>query len=151
MLFSLILVEIINENYQVKLKLEKLNSDLNTANQSLLRTFDELKEAKNQADSASLAKSEFLSSMSHELRTPMNAVIGMTHLLLEDNPRPNQVEKLNLLKFSSTNLLSIINDILDFNKIEEGKIEFEEFDFGIKQLLANLKKTFEIKAREKTY
>jgi signal transduction histidine kinase len=68
-------------------------------------------------------KSEFLSTMSHEIRTPMNAVIGTTNLLLSEDPRPEQLEYLNILKFSSENLLAIINDILDYNKIEAGKLE----------------------------
>ena len=103
------------------MKLEELNYQLNSTNESLLETMQELSESKEIAESASRAKSEFLSAMSHELRTPMNAVIGMTHLLIDENPRSDQTEKLDVLKFSSDNLLTLINDILDFNKIEEGK------------------------------
>ena len=98
---------------------------------------DALVRAKEQAEAAVIAKSQFLSVMSHEIRTPMNAVIGFTNLLLQ-NPRPDQQEYLNVLKFSAENLMVIIDDILDLNKIEAGKIEFEQDDFNLKELLDNI-------------
>ena len=98
----------------------------------------ELIKAKEKAIEASRAKAQFLSSMSHEIRTPMNAVVGMTHLLLDDDPRPDQVENLNTLKFSSENLVTIINDILDFSKIESGKLEFEEVDFNLEYIIKSI-------------
>lgn len=106
-------------------------------------------EAKEMAERAALTKSQFLSTMSHEIRTPMNAVIGFTHLLLQMEPRPEQMEYLRLLKFSAENLLVLINDILDFSKIEAGKIEFEEADFSIKDLISNIRLALLQKANEK--
>lgn len=94
--------------------------------------------AKEEAEKASLAKSEFLSIISHEIRTPLNAVIGMGHLLLKSNPRPDQVGNLETLKASSDNLLVLINDILDFNKIEAGKLDLEEAPFSIKKLVKDI-------------
>ena len=76
-------------------------------------------------------KSEFLSTMSHEIRTPLNAVIGMTHLMLHNDPRSDQKEDLDVLLFSANNLLSIVNNILDYNKIEEGKIGFEHIPMDL--------------------
>lgn len=108
-----------------------------------------LKEAKDNAVKATQAKSDFLSTMSHEIRTPMNAVIGLTNLLLDQNPKADQIEKLEALKFSAENLLALLNDILDYNKIEAGKIEFEEIEFNLKKICNNIKKSLELKAREK--
>jgi len=109
----------------------------------------QLIESKDVAENAALAKSQFLSTMSHEIRTPMNAVIGFTHLLLQLNPRPEQMEYLKLLKFSAENLLVLINDILDFSKIEAGKIEFEKADFMVKELISNTRLALLQKADEK--
>jgi signal transduction histidine kinase/ActR/RegA family two-component response regulator len=109
----------------------------------------ELINAKDVAEKAAQAKTQFLSVMSHEIRTPMNAVIGFTHLLIHQDPKPEQVEFLNFLKFSAENLLVLINDILDFNKIEAGKIEFENVDFSIKDLISNIRLGLLQKANEK--
>jgi CheY-like chemotaxis protein/nitrogen-specific signal transduction histidine kinase len=110
---------------------------------------EELIKAKEQAEQAAIAKSQFLSMMSHEIRTPMNAVIGITHLLLQNNPKPDQLENLKTLKFSAENLMVLINDILDFNKIEAGKIEFEEIDFSLTDLIRNIRHALAPQAEEK--
>ena len=110
---------------------------------------NEILAAKEAAEKASAAKAEFLSTMSHEIRTPMNAVIGMTHLLQQENPLPHQIENLQALRFSGENLLALINDILDFSKIEAGKIEFESTEFQIKDLINSVKQSMTFKAEEK--
>lgn len=106
--------------------------------------------AKEKAEQASMVKSQFLSIMSHEIRTPMNAVIGMAHLLLEDNPRADQLENLKTLQFSAENLLGLINDILDYSKIESGKIELEHVDFEPKNVLNRIIHSHTFQAREKS-
>ncbi len=110
---------------------------------------NEILRAKDAAEAASKAKMEFLSVMSHEIRTPMNAVIGMTHLLLEEDPKQEQIEYLNTLKFSGENLLILINDILDYNKIESGKIQFEDITFNFDELVKGLGYMFRPRAHTK--
>lgn len=101
------------------------------------------------AEKSSQVQSEFLSTMSHEIRTPLNAVIGMTNLMMMNTPRPDQTENLDILKFSANNLLAIVNDVLDFNKIESGKIVFEKIKFNLVDLLHNICGGQIIKAEEK--
>ena len=91
-----------------------------------------------QAQQGLRAKSEFLSTMSHEIRTPLNAVIGMTHLLLRNKPRPDQENDLDVLLFSANNLLGIVNNILDYNKIEEGRINIEQIPFDLPVIARNI-------------
>lgn len=108
-----------------------------------------LKKAKRMAERALLAKSQFLSTMSHEIRTPLNAVIGLTHLMLKNEPRKDQKEELQIMLFSANNLLSIVNDILDFNKIEAGKIHFEYIETDMRDIAKNTVGGFKTFADEK--
>jgi signal transduction histidine kinase/CheY-like chemotaxis protein len=108
-----------------------------------------LKLATRQAEEGLLAKSEFLSTMSHEIRTPLNAVIGMSHLLLKNEPREDQVEQLDVMLFSANNLLSIVNDILDYTKIEAGKITFEHIEMDIASIARNIVSGLQVSATDK--
>ena len=92
------------------------------------------KEAKEEAEASSEAKANFLSTMSHEIRTPMHAVINLTNLLIDDNKTTKQKPTLDLLKFSATHLLELINNILDFNKVDSSNIVLEKVPFDLLEL-----------------
>ncbi|WP_153796377.1 response regulator [Foetidibacter luteolus] len=109
--------------------------------QSLILSFrfaQALKQAKLQAEQGLRAKSEFLSTMSHEIRTPLNSVIGTANLMLQSSPTTTQKEYLDVLLFSANNLVAIVNDILDYNKIEAGKIVFESIEMDIAAIAKNI-------------
>lgn len=100
-------------------------------------------------EKSSKAKIDFLSTMSHELRTPLNGVIGLSNVLLMQNPREDQKENLDVLKFSAESLLTLINDILDFNKLEAGKLRLENTPVDLTRLLQNICGGLRLKAQEK--
>jgi len=104
----------------------------------------ELIKAKQTSEEALNAKDEFLSMMSHEIRTPLNVVIGMIYLLLKQDPRADQLKFINSLKFSADNLLSLINDLLDFSKIKAGKIVFENTDFNLRDFIHNIYESYKL-------
>jgi len=117
------------------------------SNEFQIRT--ELNRAKEEAELATVAKSQFLSTMSHEIRTPMNAVLGFSQLIMLENKQPELSENLKILEYSAKHLLSLINDILDFSKIESGKLEFEQEEFSLQHLLESVLKMFQLSADEK--
>jgi PAS domain S-box-containing protein len=116
----------------------------------LKRTQAALKQAKEAADAANLAKSQFLSNMSHELRTPLNIILGFTQLMLRQQPlHPQQLEYLDIINRSGEDLLTLINDVLEMSKIEAGRVTLNETNFDLYSLLDRLQQMFYLKARSK--
>lgn len=128
---------------------EQLTKDLQEKNKELERTQQLLIEAKNRAEQATRAKAMFLANMSHEIRTPMNAVIGMTEILRETNPSSEQLLYIDTIYKSGYDLIHIINDILDYSKIESGNLQLEQRPVSIQNLTADLGNLLILKAEEK--
>lgn len=120
------------------LSLYKNNNLRARANELLQKKNSELVLAKENAEKASLAKAQFLTTITHELRTPLYAVTGLTHLLLEESPTESQKEHLNSLKFSGEYLLSLINNILDLNKLEANKVEIVNSVFDLEKRITDV-------------
>lgn len=110
---------------------------------------EELVIAKDKALRLGQEKEQFLSVVSHELRNPLNALIGLTQLLMQRTPREDQLELLENIKFSEENLLNLINDILDFSKIEAGKITFEKTEYNLPELIEGIARMYSYTANQK--
>ncbi len=146
---AILILLIIGAYFYINIRIRNSDQQRKNLQIEIKKRTKELFLAKEEAEKSSQAKAEFLSVMSHEIRTPMNAVVNITNFLLQDNPNDSQIENLNILKFSADNLLAIINDVLDFNKIESRKVVFEQIEFDMLRLIDSIQYSMESTAKLK--
>ena len=130
-------------------ELETASSELAQRNRQLASTISELQRARELAEAATRAKSEFLAKISHDIRTPMNGVIGVADLLLDTPLTQTQHDLVETISSSGEVLLSLVNDLLDLSKIEAGKLELERVEYNLEQLVQEVVELFAAWAEER--
>ena len=143
--------QVAQDSYINQLKInEMLIKDQNIRlEQKVKERTKELEDSKEIAEKNARIKEEFLSVMSHEIRTPMNAIVGLTHMLTAKDQEAGYEENLTTLRYSVDNLMSLINNVLDYNKISAGKIKLEQVDFNLQKVVMSVCHLFKSKADSK--
>ena len=154
--FSIIIIGFASITFAGLVFSRKRNKELSNTIEQLKREIEERKqieaeyrEARTEAESANLAKSQFLANMSHEIRTPMNAIIGMSELVLGTELTIEQEEYITTLKASAESLLGLLNDMLDLSKIEMGRLDIEPVEFDFRECLNEIAKNLFIHVQRK--
>ena len=139
----------ITQQYQYQKKIEEMNNILKNNNIELNLALDKLQEANEKLSQTMRIKDEFMANMSHEIRTPLNAIIGFAELLQKTELSKEQFQYIHIAHQASEKLLQIINDLLDYNKLESGKITLHPIEFIVKDAVTFLKELFEFRFKEK--
>ena len=139
---------VVTELAQARRQLEEANTELEDINQRLLQAVERANQLAIEASAANVAKSRFLANMSHEIRTPLNGIIGMTELALDTELSDEQKEYLSMVKGSADTLLALINDILDYSKIEAGKLTLDPIRFRLENVVVDSVRLLEFKAKQ---
>ncbi len=146
--YSIVIFVVLTLLSLLTMSLFKNNKLRARSNQALEGKNSALIDERDRAQDAAKIKADFLSTITHELRTPMYAVTGLTHLLLETNPREDQQEHLETLQSSGEYLLSLIDNILDFNKLEANKVELEQIPFELKKRVEDITTSLSSQAKD---
>ncbi len=132
-----------------RFKLEEIKEEINSQNETLLLQNDEITKARTKAEEASYYKSMFVASMSHEIRTPLNGILGVSKMLNKELTNDKQLDLLKIIDISGKNLLGVINDIIDFSKIEANQLSIENIPFDLRECLEEIKLMLNYKSTEK--
>lgn len=139
----------ITDRVEAEAELRSTRDALTEQTRSLRQVADELEESRRRAEEAGAAKSRFLAMMSHELRTPMTGLLGMIELLTRTDLDSEQTGFVDIMRNSADTLLALLNDILDYSKLEAGKVQLEEIPFSPRRVLGDVLRLFQISASSK--